>query len=361
MKEKKKRIKIKISGIIIIIVLILLAKFLLIEPLKIKFKGYSLMSSYRLYFSSVKSEVLNNEYSQVLDEIIGTKYFDKQYIKEYFEIDYYDRVTFNEYITNFLNNGYDTTTINKINKLDNKDIYKIANTKESENLPKYLDYSYFKPEYFDRYDSFFNGDYNDTLIKVNIGLDKKPIEEATLVNEYSTTMIVNKYNKLNNDFVPPDLTELDNCSSGGAYLTKEAKLAYDELCKASIEAGLNLGTTSSYRSYKDQEDTYSYYLRVNGKEYAEKYVAAPGCSEHQTGLALDVKSVYSSPFKTTKEYKWMLENAYKYGFILRYPEGKENITLYNSEAWHFRYVGKDIAKYIKENNVTYEEYCAIFM
>lgn len=360
MKEKKK-IKIKKSSIIILIVLLFLSNYLLFGPLKIKFKGYSLVSSYRLYFSSVKSETLDNDYSQVLDEIIGTKYFDKKYINEYFEIDYYDRETFNEFITNFLNNGYDTSTINKINKLDNTELYKIANTKKSENLPKYIDYSYFKPKYFDRYEAYYNGDYSDTLIKVNIGLDKKPIEEATLVKDYSTTMIVNKYNKLDNDFVPPDLTELDNCSSGGDYLTKEAKLAYDELCKASIEAGLNLGTTSSYRSYKDQEDTYNYYLRVNGKDYVSKYVATPGYSEHQTGLALDVKSVYSSPFKTTKEYKWMIENAYKYGFILRYPEGKEDITLYNSEAWHFRYVGKDAAEYIKENNVTYEEYCAIFM
>ena len=103
------------------------------------------------------------------------------------------------------------------------------------------------------------------------------------------------------------------------------------------------------------------YLKLYGQSYVNKYVAKPGFSEHQTGLALDVKSKNGSPFKTTKEYTWMIKNSYKYGFILRFPEGKEAFTGYNPESWHFRFVGEDIAKYIHENDITYDEYFALFI
>ena len=179
--------------------------------------------------------------------------------------------------------------------------------------------------------------------------------EISIIN-----IIVNKYNKLDSTFTPTKLVELDKCSNGGEYLVEEAKLAYDKLCSASLKEGLKLGVTSAYRSFESQQDVYATYLKNNGQEYVNQYVATPGYSEHQTGLALDIKSTVSSPFKKTKEYNWMLKNAYKYGFILRYPEDKENITGYSSEAWHFRYVGEEIAKYIYENNITYDEYYAMF-
>ena len=194
-----------------------------------------------------------------------------------------------------------------------------------------MEFTFFKVEKLDRYLNYFNGDYKDTIVRVNIGLDKKFYEDPNVIKEYSTSVIVNKYNKLDSTFTPSKLVELDKCSSGGEYLAEEAKLAYDNLCTASLKAGLKLG------------------------------VATPRYYEHQTGLSLDVKSTVSSPFKKTKEYTWMIKNAYKYGFILRYPENKEDITGYNAEAWHFRYVGEEIAKYIYDENITYDEYYAIFM
>ena len=114
-------------------------------------------------------------------------------------------------------------------------------------------------------------------------------------------MLVNTYNKLDENFTP-ELVKMDKCSEGENYLSKEAKEAFDKLCDASLKDGMKIGTTSSYRSYKEQQNVYNYYLKVNGQDYVNKYVAKPGFSEHQTGLALDVKSVYSSPFKNTKEY-----------------------------------------------------------
>ena len=96
---------------------------------------------------------------------------------------------------------------------------------------------------------------------------------------------------------------------------------------------------------------------------ADKYTARPGYSEHQTGLAIDVKdgSGQYAFFKNSDEYKWMKDNAHKYGFILRYPEGKEHITGFSFEAWHYRYVGVDVATFIYENDLTFDEYHMMYI
>ena len=359
-KKKKKKTKLK-KGSIKKLLIIILIIYLLSGPIKLMFKGYSIISSFKINLYGIKDKVLDNKYSKTLDKIVKSGYYDKDYLDEYFSIKYYNRDNFSKNTDNYLELGYKAKSINRIYEINDSKLYEIASKRYNKNLVEFLKYDYFKPEFYDRYQSYFNGDYSDTLIKVNIGLDKDFYSNPNEVKEFSTTMIVNKYNKLDESFVPPILMELDNCSNGGEYLTKEAKDAFDKLCKASIENGLSLGTTSAYRSYQDQENTYKNYVKTNGEEYAKKYASMPGYSEHQTGLAIDVKSTVASPFKITKEYKWMLENAYKYGFILRYPENKEEITGFNGETWHFRYVGEDIAKYIKEHDITYEEYCAIFM
>ena len=90
-------------------------------------------------------------------------------------------------------------------------------------------------------------------------------------------------------------------------------------------------------------------------------MARPGFSEHQTGLSFDIGSRSSNVFANSKEYTWMLENAYKYGFILRFPKKYESITGFRNEPWHYRYVGIDIAKYIYDNDISYEEYYAMFL
>ena len=97
-------------------------------------------------------------------------------------------------------------------------------------------------------------------------------------------------------------------------------------------------------------------METEGEEYTNLHIAKPGESEHHTGLAIDIKSGDTSPFIISKEYVWLKKNAHKYGFILRYPEGKEEITGYAFEPWHYRYVGKKIAKFITKNNMTLEEY-----
>jgi len=360
--KRKKRRKLKRRVLLIILIIIVVILYNPVSSMiKLTNKGYGLMSSYKIYQKGIKSIVLDNDYSKTLDEIITSDYFDKEKVESYLKIDYYDYDLFLENISNWLTLGYNSDDINGINEFDNTELNEKVSNKYISDILKYLSFDYFKVDKLERYLNYYNGDYQKTIVYVNIGLDKDYYEDPEIVKSYSTVMLVNKYNKLGDVYEPKDLTELTKCSDRGQSLAKEAKEAYDKLCDASIKEGLHLGVTSSYRSYESQQDVYAENLKSNGKEYTVNYVASPGFSEHQTGLALDVKSTVSSPFKTTKEYKWMLENAYKYGFILRFPEGKEELTGFNAEAWHFRYVGVDIATFIYNNDLTYEEYYAMYM
>ena len=174
-------------------------------------------------------------------------------------------------------------------------------------------------------------------------------------------ILVNKENKLNSDFKPNTLVKVTRCSLGNFYLEEETATAYEYMCLNLIDEGLNISINSAYRSYEEQEKLYDDYLKLYGKNYVNKYVAVPGYSEHQTGLALDLESLDCDIFKNSKEYRWIKNNAYKYGFILRYQEGKENITGYKAEEWHIRYVGRKAAEYIYKNNITFEEYYDLFI
>ena len=143
-------------------------------------------------------------------------------------------------------------------------------------------------------------------------------------------------------------------------LVKVAKEAFEELSEDALKEDMNIIAMSSYRSYEYQVNLYNNYVKKDGKEAADTYSARPGFSEHQTGLAIDVynkKEPYTN-FEQTNEFKWMQDNAYKYGFILRFPKEKENETGYQYESWHYRYVGKEIAKIIHKDNITLEEYIA---
>lgn len=361
--EKKKKRKLKKKFILLLCLIIVV--IILINPvtsiIKLKSKGYSLISSFKIYTIGETSRVLDSDYSKTLDKVIDMKIFNKKYVGNYLKTDYYEYDDFFINMNNWFDLGYVTDDVNIINKWDSKELNDKVSEKLIKDIAKYLEYKFFKVDKFDRYLNYYNGDYKDTIVRVNIGLDKNFYEDPEIIKEYSTDVIVNKYNKLDSSFEPTKLVELDNCSVGGEYLAEEAKKAYDKLCTASLKDGLRIGVTSAYRSYSDQQGVYATYLKSNGEEYVSQYVATPGYSEHQTGLALDVKSMVASPFKTTKEYTWMTKNAYKYGFILRYPDDKEDLTGYNPEAWHFRYVGEKIAKYIYENDITYEEYYAMFM
>ena len=193
---------------------------------------------------------------------------------------------------------------------------------------------------------------NKNKVNHNINIEK--------VKDYKY-ILVNKKNKLNSDFIPNNLVEVKFCSLDNFYLEEETANSYEQMCLDSINDGLNISIRSTYRSYDEQKELYNTYLKLYGKSYVDKYVACPGHSEHQTGLAIDLESLECDIFGNSKEYLWIRENAHNYGFIIRYQKGKEKITGYGAEEWHIRYVGKNAAEYIYKNNITFEEYYELFL
>lgn len=146
---------------------------------------------------------------------------------------------------------------------------------------------------------------------------------------------------------------------------KEARAAFESLRSEALKANLDLTAFSTYRDFARQQVLYKGYVAKDGQEAADRYSARPGFSEHQTGLAFDIGEVgqqehwASETFGDTDSGKWLKDNAHRFGFILRYPEGAEQITGYMHESWHFRYVGNDMAAEIYTKGITLEEYLGI--
>lgn len=200
------------------------------------------------------------------------------------------------------------------------------------------------------------------VTEVNIGLDNKYYENPKAAANLNTQyLLVNKYNYLTEDYIPENLEEISNqYALKGMKLINYAKDAFEEMAAAAKKENLSIIAMSTYRSYEYQTKLYNNYAKNDGKDKADTYSGRPGYSEHQTGLAVDVyngKETYTN-FEVTKEFNWMQENAYKYGFILRFPQDKTKETGYQYESWHYRYVGKEIAEYIHEHKISYEEYYA---
>lgn len=223
---------------------------------------------------------------------------------------------------------------------------------------------YYKNNNIKRYQDYQKLNSNlsvaDIVTRVNLNLDLPfytNTKEAKLTNTFYT--LVNKYNYLREDFVPNNLVELEApYAREGIYLVKSARDKFYELVKKASEEGLTIRAISAYRGYTYQKRLYNKYVENDGIAKADTYSARPGFSDHQTGLVVDVDNSINSfeGFTNTKEYQWMLANSYKYGFILRYPEGKEAITGYQFESWHYRFVGVKLAKKIKASNLTFDEY-----
>lgn len=181
-------------------------------------------------------------------------------------------------------------------------------------------------------------------------------------------MLVNKNNLLKEDYIPENLVEVHEPTGekiDKSYINRLNKTAYKyfKIMQAdALKEGYEIFIDSSYRTYQYQQKVFENILEKHGLEYAKKYVAPPGGSEHQTGLTFDVIArrdgiMIEKSSDDDSELLWMKENAYKYGYILRYPKGKEQITGFNYERWHYRFVGPEISLYMKENNIeTLEEY-----
>lgn len=221
-----------------------------------------------------------------------------------------------------------------------------------------------------RYASWDVKDAKERVMQVNCDMDLEPYSN-TIIQEDDTdvTMLINKFYALPEGYVPADLVPLDKyaCVQGEDFscqdveqieLRKEVYDAYIEFCDAASKENINIRAIAGYRSYDYQAGLWNYNASVYGEAYADEYYARPGQSEHNSGLCVDItfNGYNYNEIENYDGYEWILNNAHKYGFILRYPKDKVDVTRYGYESWHFRYVGKEAAKVIYDNDWTLEEY-----
>lgn len=183
-----------------------------------------------------------------------------------------------------------------------------------------------------------------------------------ILEENSEMILVNRENTLDSTYIPEDLVYIKMPRNKEIQLTSSANTALEKMYNDAKNDGVYLYMISGYRSYDYQKSLYDNSVRNRGKEYTDKYILNKGESEHQSGLAIDITSKsngygLTESFENTKEFEWLKDNCYKYGFILRYPKDKVDITGINYEPWHFRYIGDvEKAEYIMENGLSFEEY-----
>jgi D-alanyl-D-alanine carboxypeptidase len=182
----------------------------------------------------------------------------------------------------------------------------------------------------------------------------------------SIPVLVNKQNKLPDSYIPNDLVTttipfVSTATSEKRKMRSEAATALTQLFEGAKQKGISLLGVSAYRSHVTQTALFNHYVKIDGYEKARTYSAIPGTSEHETGLAIDVtggngKCAADDCFGGTAEANWLQAHVAEYGYIIRYPKGKDSITGYKYEPWHIRYVGKAIATQLMNSGITLEEY-----
>ena len=377
MKKRKRKINKKSILILILFFLIILSiGIYLIVP---KRYGYQkdVINVFKEdnYYEKIKE---TKKYSKTLETAVIENNYKKEYFDEYLDINYVEENNFINNINKLLDLGYKNKDINTFYEKVPKSIDVITSNKYDKNIINYISLDYFKEENLDRYIKYDFIDtksvydttilkekynYEDTVTFVNAYLDKDYYSNDIPLSKDKASkldVIVNKYYKLDKDYEPEDLTVINSkFASGTQKLRKEAADKFEEMASDMLKENLKIYAGSTYRSYSYQEGLYNRYVKKDGFKEAETYSARAGYSEHQLGLAVDiVNGKWNYLSEGDKEYTWLINNSYKYGFILRYPHESEYITGYVFEDWHFRYLGIDLATKVHESKLTYDEYIA---
>ncbi len=329
--------------------------------------NYSKEASKKILFSGNKDYVLSVGENKTLNAAFESGDYNKKYLDSYAKIAYQEHKNIIKNINSLLDKGYSNNDISIILAHgSDSEVAEFAKRERVKYLEEFYEYPYAKLKYYDRYLAYTDEtgeDEKTTVIHVNLNMDKVIYDDAILVEEFSYDMLVNKFHSLDDSFEPDDLVKVPVEYTGDEeyQANRTAVNALVQMFEAAKLDGLKMIVSSAYRSYDDQVEIAEFYRKWYGDNYVNNYVARPGFSEHQTGLAFDVGSTSEKVFANSKEYAWMKENAHKYGFIMRFYKKGESITGYKSEPWHYRYVGKEIATYIYEHNITYEEYYVMFL
>ncbi len=256
-------------------------------------------------------------------------------------------------------------------KLSEDKINKLLELEQKEEIIlKILDEKYYLEKNLDEYLSFYKENEEkstyDIVAMVNTHANLNWYEN---IKEADTSkgnlLLVNKFYQLDENYTPESLTDVKNWYSWGSQkITQETYEAFINMFNKAKESNIKLIINSSYRDYQTQEKTYQELKNTFGSKRADAQAARPGHSEHETGLAVDLfdeKYTSTGNFKDSETYEWLKEHAHEFGFIERYPEDKEYLTGYTYEAWHWRYVGTEIASQIKEEQITFDEYYAYYI
>ena len=375
MPQKKVKLKLKsnakkplmIIGVILLVIFILLA-FYFNRIGELKNLGYSEEAAKSIIFKFKFSYIMDIGENKTLNAAFSSDDYKEENLDDYAKIDYQEGKHLISNINKLLSKGYSVNEISLIvSKGDDKAVSEFAKRDKVKYIEEFLSVDYAKLENLDRYAAYQekeNDDAETTVLYVNMDFDKEAYVDPLVIDEFDDYVLVNKHRQLSSEYIPDDLVTIDEeyvKADGEIEIERNVAKAFYDMAEAASKEGLELMVSSGYRSYKDQEEITNTYLELYGQNYVDNYVAKPGFSEHQTAMSLDIASKSVATFIESDEYSWMMDNAYKYGFILRYPRSKEDITGYKCEAWHYRYVGKKIAKYIKENNITYDEYYVMFL
>lgn len=266
----------------------------------------------------------------------------------------------------------DITLIKKYVSNNNID-YLINNKVNNETAINFINETYYIDEYLQDYLNYYNDNkdktYNEIITIINTHINDEfytnTIKTDTSLGKF---VLLNKYYYADNTYPSEELVKIDgkyHINGTSVKLTKECYDAFLSMYNDAYEAGYGFKLKSAYRSYDTQVSTYNYWVSTeNGdKTKADIYSARAGHSEHQTGYAFDIRD-YDYKYEDygkSESFTWVSQNAHKYGFIIRFPKGKEHITGYQYESWHYRYCGIECATYIYENNITFEEYYEYFI
>lgn len=357
--------------ITLIVTLLALVSFIIISAIKNnknKITNVSLYSNKAqsvINMINIANDIEKYGYSKTLEVMLEESKFNNNYIDDYINIEYKYIKDFAKKINLLLDQNYNSEEINFIISYD-EELLDILLNKEYINILEFKDINNFNIDNINRYlDYKEKNDYDmkTVVTYVNIGLDQKGYSKYDSYTEEEAnndlTILINKYHKLPDNYEPNDLVSL---SYDSFYtLRKDAAEAYEKLTSAALIDNVIFYPFSAYRSFETQKVLYNRYKNRDGEELADTYSARPGFSEHQSGLAIDIRSNTLNDNLTDKDYEWVLNNSYKYGYIVRYPKGKSHITQFIEEPWHLRYLGIELATKVYESGLTYDEYYDLYL
>lgn len=385
----KSRLKVGRVAMVAVIAIVLVAGLLVfinLNRIKLLIKGYSFSQTSEILSLPKEDEeeilshdkmdhIVNwiNESSKVSLYDEYEKYLGINKKMKYADVVVYVDDLFESQVPKLKSIGYSEKLIwNLINEgaLQDDFQYLIDHKYTADDLAPYRKVKGYKLQNLEAYMNAYNTykDYNYAVCITNypfiISSNGEPADKYTITNPDNLLTLVKKGFYLPEDYEPelvdPEIPVAPDCQN--SKMTKETSAALTKMYEAAKKEGLELVLNSAYRSYQTQVETMADFVKRYNTQYANEYVAQPGASEHQTGLGVDLtaQSVVEGKritFGDTDEYKWVIKNCSKYGFIIRFEDGTDGITGIAHEPWHLRYVGIDVAKEIVKKDWTFEEYC----